>query len=59
MKAEIKIPRGWRRLRKVEKIREGDMWPSFAFGAWQSVDIWSIGIGPGVFPFIRKRKARK
>lgn len=68
MKAYIKIPKGWRRLRAGETVMVGDRRPyaTVDISVWVEVGIfWSGRLVPDKLPhgmksvFIRKRKAAK
>jgi hypothetical protein len=41
MKAEIRIPKGWRRLRSNEIIRKGDKF--WSAGDWYKSMNWTVG----------------
>lgn len=57
MKAEVKIPRGWRRLNPEEEIKKGDRYIDFSKEAWLH-STTGIGLLPGhLNPSIYIRKA--
>ena len=66
MKAEVKIPKGWRRLRRGTKIRQGDKvrWWLPSDSGWQGASCWghSVGLtisGPHIYIRRKAKKARK
>lgn len=62
MIAKIQIPRGWRKLRRNEKIMKGDMYLSFTRRDWMHAVYHTIGtilVVPGNYIRRIKRKGAK
>lgn len=55
MKAEIKIPKGWKLVGKYRKIKDGDLWLSIHSGKME----WKLTKQAGGkaidYPYIRKQ----
>lgn len=58
MKAEIKIPKGWRIIRSNEQLKPQDRFANLGLGSW--ITLWyAQGLPLTGFTYIRrKRKAR-
>lgn len=64
MKTEVKIPKGWRKLRSSEIVRDGDKFFHPSDSTWKKTTNPGLNAGWGTLLlspliYIRRRKAKK
>jgi len=59
MKATIKIPKGWRRVRAGEPIKKGDRYYDAANMSWRLVTVYHISVSAGIFQNATIRRIKR